>query len=201
MESARIMIVEDELIFARSIRASLEKLGYTVTTTVSSGEEAIRQAVEDRPDLVLMDIVLKGLMDGIEAGGEIRNRTGIPVVFTTAYSEERFLRRAKTIEPFGYILKPYTDRELRVTIEIALYRRRMEAEREGLVRSLREALEQVKQLSGLLPICSSCKRIRDDQGYWSQLEAFFTTHSSTRFTHSICPECLEKFYQSLQELE
>ncbi len=201
MESARIMIVEDELIFARSIQKSLEKLGYAVTATVATGEEAILLATADRPDLVLMDIVLKDAMDGIEAASEIRRRTSIPVVFTTAYSEERFLRRAKTIEPFGYILKPYTDRELRVTIEIALYRRRMEAEREELVRSLREALDHVKQLSGLLPICASCKRIRDDQGYWSQLEEFFATHSSTRFTHSICPECMDKFYQNLPGLE
>lgn len=125
MAQIRILVVEDEVIVADDIRRSLENLGYDVPSIASSGEVAIKKAQEDRPDLVLMDIMLMGEMDGIEAAGTIISRFDIPVVYLTAYSDEKILERAKITEPFGYLIKPYKDRELEINIEIALYKHRV----------------------------------------------------------------------------
>ena len=125
-QAARILVVEDERIVARSLRKQLTTLGYEVIATVPSGDEAIRQAGKHRPDLVLMDINLEGPMDGVEAAATIRQQFRLPVVYVTAYPNEEVLERAKITEPFGYILKPYEDRELHVVIEAALYKHRME---------------------------------------------------------------------------
>ncbi|MBU7047482.1 MAG: response regulator [Theionarchaea archaeon] len=121
-----ILVVEDERIVAEDIRRSLETLGYAVTAVVSSGEEALQKAAEENPDLVLMDIVLKGDMDGIEAAQVMNSRFNIPVVYLTAYADDRKLQRAMVTGPYGYILKPFEDRELRTTIEMALYKHKME---------------------------------------------------------------------------
>ncbi|MCP4716605.1 MAG: PAS domain S-box protein, partial [Deltaproteobacteria bacterium] len=124
---AQIMVVEDELILAEDIRSNLTALGYSVPDAAVSGEEAIHQADEIRPDLVLMDIKLQGKMDGIEAAEQIRVRFDIPVIYLTAFSDAATLQRAKITEPFGYIIKPAETRELHATIEMALYRRRLES--------------------------------------------------------------------------
>ncbi len=129
MAKSKIMIVEDEWITADDIKTSLQSLGYTVTSMVSSGEEAIQKAEEDRPDLVLMDIVLKGEMDGIEAANQIRSLFNIPIVYLTAYADEKVLERAKITEPFGYIVKPFINEDLKITIEIALYKHKAEKEK------------------------------------------------------------------------
>jgi signal transduction histidine kinase len=124
--SAKIMVVEDEGIVARDIQDCLQALGYTVCATASSGSEAIRQAIETQPDLVLMDIVLEGEMDGVEAGAKIRDCCRIPVVYLTAYADEETLQRAKVTEPYAFVLKPFEERELHTVIEIALYKHAME---------------------------------------------------------------------------
>ena len=120
-----ILIVEDESIVAKDIKMRLKNLGYTVSAVVTSGKEAIEKARE-KPDLVLMDIVLRGDTDGIAAAETIRTQIGIPVIYVTAYADEKTLQRAKITEPYGYILKPFEDRELHTTIEVALYKHRME---------------------------------------------------------------------------
>jgi CheY-like chemotaxis protein len=129
MTKAKIMIVEDEWVTADDIRMSLQSLGYTVTSVTSSGEEAIQNAEKDKPDLVLMDIVLEGKMDGIEAANEIRTNLNIPVVYLTAYADEKILERAKITEPFGYIVKPFITEDIRITIELALYKHKADKER------------------------------------------------------------------------
>jgi len=126
MTGARILVVEDEGIVAMEIKDRLEGLGYKVSELASSGEEAIQKAQRVLPDLVLMDIILKGSMDGVEAAEKIRANLGIPVVYLTAYSDDSTLQRAKITEPFGYILKPFDERELYSTIEMALYKHKME---------------------------------------------------------------------------
>nr|QNO57921.1 protein-glutamate methylesterase/protein-glutamine glutaminase [Methanosarcinales archaeon ANME-1 ERB7] len=121
MAEANIMIVEDEVLFAKDLKDLLESWGYTVPALVSTGEEAIEKAGEMKPDLVLMDIVLKGGMDGIESADLIRTRFKIPVVYLTAYADDETVQRAKITEPYGYVLKPLEERDLHVTLEIALY--------------------------------------------------------------------------------
>jgi PAS domain S-box-containing protein len=127
MSVAQILIVEDESIVAMDIKATLQGLGYGVIGTAASGKEAVELALRTRPDLVLMDIMLKGSIDGIEAAKRIKAVLEIPIVYLTAYADEDTLQRAKVAEPFGYILKPFEGRELRTTVETALYKHRVEA--------------------------------------------------------------------------
>ena len=126
MTRHQIMVVEDESIVAEDMKAMLEGFGYNVPAVAFSGEEAVRKAFDTHPDLVLMDIVLKGQMSGVEAVERIRSRYNIPVVYVTAYADEKTVRRAKATEPYGYILKPFDARELQTAIEIALYKHQME---------------------------------------------------------------------------
>ena len=126
MEKARIFIVEDEAIVAKDIEISLKNLGFAVSGTAFSGEKAIINIGENRPDLVLMDIMLKGEMNGIDAASQIKARFNIPVIYLTAHADEEMLQSAKLTEPFGYIIKPFEERELGSTIDIALYRHKME---------------------------------------------------------------------------
>ena len=126
MTRHQIMIVEDESIVAEDMKAMLEGFGYNVPTVAFSGEEAVKKAFDTHPDLVLMDIVLNGQMSGVEAVERIRSRCNIPVVYVTAYADEKTVRRAKATEPYGYILKPFDARELQTAIEIALYKHQME---------------------------------------------------------------------------
>lgn len=120
MSKASILVVEDEILVAASIKIALQNLGYNVTSTVPSGEEAILRAKEDNPDLILMDIVLSGDMDGIEAASKIRSLYQIPFIYLTAYANGKTKERAKQTDPDGYIIKPFKNRELNDTIESAL---------------------------------------------------------------------------------
>jgi CheY-like chemotaxis protein len=128
MVEGRILVVEDEHIVAMGIKKMLKSLGYTVTGVASSGEDAISKAESTFPDVVLMDIMLKGDIDGVEAAKEIRERFDIPVVYLTAYSDNNILERAKRTEPFGYIIKPFDEKDLYSNIEVALHRCRKERE-------------------------------------------------------------------------
>jgi PAS domain S-box-containing protein len=127
MQNARIMIVEDERIIARDIQNRLEQLGYDVIAIASSGNEAIRKAAYIHPDLVLMDIVLKGDKDGVQTAEQIQSQLNIPLIYITAYADDGTLERAKTTEPCGYLLKPFHIKELRSSIEIALHKHRVES--------------------------------------------------------------------------
>ncbi len=147
MKKARILIVEDEAIIAMEIENQLQSLGYIVTSIVDTGEKAIKKAEEDKPDIILMDIRIKGEMDGIEAAEEIRNRFGIPVIFSTAYLDEERIERAKITMPFGYVLKPVQERDLKVTIEMALYVSKVDAERRKTEEALRESEEKFRNLA------------------------------------------------------
>ena len=330
MSPARILIVEDEGIIAQDLEATLEKLGYEVAGIAVVGEDAIEMAAELQPNLVLMDIILWGGMDGVEAAAHIRERLHIPVIFLTAHSDNATLQRAKITGPHGYIVKPMIERELRIAIEMALHkhtmerrqaerqqwfstalasigeaviatdkeggvrfmnslaesitglslaqamgrhldqvmvlsaevapggshgpyaeamrkglviewagntalcprlgpstpidytatrireedgsvagvvvvfrditpRRQMEEDRERLIRELRAAVENVKTLRGLLPVCASCKKIRDDQGYWQAVDAYIVKQGLGQVSHGICPDCIRKLYPSFAE--
>jgi len=148
MKKKQILIVEDERIVAEDIKISLQRLGYSVPGTAASGEDAVKKAQDMRPDLVLMDIVLGGEMDGIEASALIRSRFGIPVVYLTACSDRKTLKKAKITDPFGYIVKPYENKDLQTKVEVALYKRKMENTLEEKEKILRKNLmETVKALA------------------------------------------------------
>lgn len=128
MAKTSVLVVEDESIVAKDIQNSLKKLGYTVPSVENSGEDAIDAAGQYSPDLILMDIMLKGEISGIEAADQIRTRYQIPVIFLTAYADESTLSKAKVTEPYGYIIKPFKEIDLHTSIEMALYKHGKEQE-------------------------------------------------------------------------
>jgi CheY-like chemotaxis protein len=129
---AKVMIVEDEAVVALHLRQELTKLGHTVAGMATNGEQALKLIEEVFPDIVLMDIHIQGEIDGIETAKRIPRYLHIPVVFLTAYSEDTTLKRAADTYPYGYLIKPFLDRELHATIKMALERSRAdEAVREN----------------------------------------------------------------------
>ena len=198
MEKQQIMIVEDEVLIAAELEQQLLSFGYLVPALATSGEKALAIVETMTPDLILMDIKLKGELDGIETARRILMTLRIPVVFLTAFADESLLEKAKLSQPFGYLIKPVDSRELRSTIAMALYKAKIDREKEQLIAELKAALTENKILRGFLPICCHCKKIRDDQGYWQQVEKYITDHSQALFSHGICPECVGKLYPDLK---
>jgi PAS domain S-box-containing protein len=149
MPPASVFIVEDELIEAEDISQTLEKQGYTVTGIARTGELALEALMKKHPDLVLMDMHLAGNMDGVDTAERIRALYKIPVIFLTAHADEAILERAKITEPYGYILKPFDERELHSAIQMALYKHRMEKlakENERTIRILANAIPDAVML-------------------------------------------------------
>jgi DNA-binding NtrC family response regulator len=203
----RIFIVEDEAVVACALEGQLTAFGYEVSGVAGEAERALEAMAAAPPDVLLTDIRLKGDLDGIGLAERSRERFGVAVVFLTGYSDPETVSRAAKAQPYSFLVKPYSEREVRAAIEIALYRRSAEAELaryrlhlEELVgertaelresnRLLEEALAQVKRLSGLIPICMYCRRVRDDRQEWQKIEEYICAHSEADFSHGLCPEC------------
>ncbi len=140
MSRARILVVEDEGIIGKDIEHALKQQMYEVCARVMTGADAIEKARKLKPDLVLMDIVLKGDMDGIEAAGVIQREMDIPVIYLTAFTDSEKIKRASTTEAFAYIVKPFEDREMHSNIQMALYKHAME-------QRLKKALDESRRLN------------------------------------------------------
>lgn len=154
MSDIRLMVVEDEPVVSLDIQRRLRDLGYGEPLLAASAAEAVDKALEHNPSLILMDIVLEGDMDGIDAAAEIRKRRDIPVVYLTGHSDPDILQRAKITEPFGYIIKPFEDKELKSCIEMALYKHQME----------RRLLENERWLATTLRSIGDAVVSTDEQG-------------------------------------
>ncbi len=206
----QVLIVEDDPLVGKMIEGLLEEIGYTVAGTAIDGLQAIEMTQSLRPDVILMDLEMPN-MDGIEATQRIYESYPTPVVVLTAYETPELVEGASAAGVGAYLVKPSNAREMERAIAIAMARfddlmelRRLNAEleagneaRERLILELQNALAEVKTLSGLLPICASCKKIRDDEGYWNQLEAYIQDHSDAVLSPSLCPECAKKLYPDL----
>lgn len=149
MGKKRILIVEDEIIIAHDIMKTVEDYGYEVVAMVSSASEAIQLARDDAPDLILMDIVIDGDMTGIEAAKEIAEFSSVPIVYLTSFSDRKTLQSAKLTGPYGYILKPFEERELSITIEMAFFRQNMEAQLQESEEKYRTILNSIQS-----PVCA-----------------------------------------------
>ncbi len=196
----RVLIAEDDFLITEMIRGVLDELGYVSAGNARDGLQAVELTESLRPDVVLMDIKMPEL-DGVEATRLIQERCPTPVVVLTAYDTPDLLQQTAAAGVGAYLVKPPRAAELERAIEIARARfqdmlelRELNAALEARNRDLREALTNVKTLQGLLPICSSCKKIRDDDGYWHQVEEYLSAHSEVDFSHGLCPECSKRLF-------
>ena len=139
-----ILVVEDEAIVSKEIQESLKELGYSVPSIATSGEEAVKEAEMIKPDLILMDIVLEGKMDGITAADSIMGSYDIPVVYITAHADDNTVERARKTHPFGYIVKPFTQLQLNSTVRIALTQR---VERQEYKTQINKLAKQIDEAS------------------------------------------------------
>lgn len=197
MSKINILVVEDESIVSKDIQHSLNKLGYHVVGAASSGEKAIEIARIERPDILLMDIMLKGHMNGIETAEIIRNELSIPVIFLTAYADESTLSKAKLTEPYGYIIKPFKEMDLHTSIEMAVYKHAKEQE---IIRErdlLYSIVENKDSSSDFIFVKSNSKliKLKTEEIYFIEaLKDYVVIHTAdTRYTiHSTMKEIESK---------
>jgi AmiR/NasT family two-component response regulator len=192
-QDVRVLIAEDDYLNSEMLKGLLEEIWYTIVGEAADGLETVEMTQSLQPDVVLMDIKMPD-MDGLEATRLIQERCPTPVVVVTAYETPELVEEASAAGVGAYLVKPPSAREMEraITIAIARFDDLMELRR--LNAELQDALAKVSTLRGLLPICSSCKKIRDDEGYWNQLEAYIQEHSEAVFSHGLCPECGKKLY-------
>jgi DNA-binding response OmpR family regulator len=191
----RILIAEDEAVSRRMLEATLQKWGYEVVA-VADGLAAW-QALEgeDPPHLAILDWMMPG-MDGTEVCQRVRELSHAPqtyLILLTARGSSEDVVRGLEAGANDYVTKPFDREELRARVQVGRRVVELQASLAQRVRELEEALAGVNQLQGLLPICSYCKKIRDDRNYWQQVERYISEHSEAVFSHSICPDCFEKF--------
>ncbi|MEY3236083.1 MAG: hypothetical protein RI883_184 [Bacteroidota bacterium] len=186
MPKINILVVEDESIVSKDIQYSLNKLGYNVVGAAATGEKALELARTERPDLVLMDIMLKGEMNGIETAELIKSEFSIPIVFLTAYADESTLSKAKITEPYGYIIKPFKEIDLHTSIEMAIYKHGKEQE---VIRErdlLYSIVENKESSSGFIFVKSNSRLVKlntDEIFYIEALKDYVVIHTiDTRFT-------------------
>ena len=188
--SKSIFAVEDDALTAALLGRYIEEMGYRIAGKADNGDAALHQIRQTQPDLVLMDINLKGKMDGIEAAARLQADGVVPVIYLTAYADGNLLARAKLTEPYGYLVKPFTKQSLQASVEMGLYKGDMERQR-------LEMLARIRRLEGLLSICMCCKKIRAENHDWHQLEKYISEHSDASFSHGLCPECLAEQMKKL----
>lgn len=184
----RILIVDDDQ-FNISVLTEILHKDYKIMTA-ESGDEALKVvAAPHPPDLILLDILMPE-MDGYQVCTRIKaneNTAHIPIVFVTAVSEAMDAARAFEIGAVDYVTKPFNPITVKARINTHV-------KLSSTMQKLENALKEVKRLNGLLPICANCKKIRDDKGYWKQVEMYLEEYSEARFSHGICPDCSEALY-------
>lgn len=194
----RVLIAEDDPTSRRMLEAILERWGYEVVA-VSDGNEAWRVFQgEDPPQLAILDWMMPGT-DGIEACRKIREAK-VPsppyIIILTGKTRKEDTVRGLEAGANDYITKPFDPDELRARIRVGRRVLELEGDLSDRVGELEDALDHVKNLQGLLPICMHCHKIRNDEDAWQQLEEYIAKHSDAQFTHSLCPDCQEKHYSS-----
>jgi CheY-like chemotaxis protein len=200
----RILVAEDDPVTRKILAATLERLGWDVTTA-SDGSEAWHTLEtlggKDAPELVLLDWMMPG-MDGIEICRKLRSTPGFEftyVVLLTSRSEKEDLAMALATGANDYIAKPFHPIELESRVRVGERMVKLQRSLAARVTELEEALAHVQQLQGLLPICSYCKKVRNESNYWEQVDSYLASHSTLKLTHGICPQCLDKMMKELEE--
>ena len=193
-----VLYVEDEEVSRTALGESLARLVEKVVLA-DSGRAGLEAFARHEPDLVITDITMPG-MNGLAMARELkRTRPQVPIIVTTAFSDTQYMLEAIEIGVDGYVLKPVdfdrvfalVRRNLAV-VESERQAARHREEQQRLLEELQRALAEVKQLSGMIPICAWCKKVRDDEGFWEAVETYVAERSEARFSHGICPGCAAK---------
>lgn len=200
-----VLVVEDDYLAGEMIQEIVKDMGYIVVGKATNGMEAIdltcRLKETDTPvSVILMDIEMPEL-DGLQATRQIQESCPTPVVVLTAYETPELIELASRVGAGAYLLKPPSPTEIERAITITLARfqdmldlRRLNTELETRNTELQSTLSQVKTLRGLLPICAGCKKIRDDAGYWHDVELYIHDHTEAELSHGLCPDCARKLF-------
>lgn len=191
----KVLIAEDDITSRQILAAVLAKWGYDVISVCDGNEawEALRRT--GAPKLVILDWIMPG-MDGAEICRNLRTiETPQPpyVILLTSCDEKKDIAEGLGAGANDYVTKPFDNDELRARIEVGRRMVEMQSSLASRVKELQEALENINTLRGLMPICCQCKKVRDDQGYWEQVEVYVSKHSEAEFSHGFCPECYDKF--------
>jgi AmiR/NasT family two-component response regulator len=192
-KSLQVLIVDDQESIREILQHQLEKIGHKIIGKASDGLQAVELTESLHPDVVLMDIEMPNL-NGLEATKIIMEKSPTPVVLLTSYDDPDMVRQASQAGAGAYLLKPPGSEEIGRTMIIAAARFADLMELRRLNTELKKALEHVKVLSGLIPICANCKKIRNDEGYWKAVEVYITEKTDVHFSHSLCPACIDKLY-------
>lgn len=191
----KILIAEDDLVSKRLLEATLTKWGYQVAHACDglAAWEALQHP--DAPSLAILDWMMPGL-DGIEVCQRVRalpDRQPLYLLLLTAKGARADIVAGLQAGADDYVTKPFDPEELQARLQVGVRMIQLQQSLSDRVQELEDALSQVKQLRGLLPICAYCKRIRDDQSYWQEVEGYISTYAEVQFSHGICPGCYEKF--------
>jgi AmiR/NasT family two-component response regulator len=196
----RVLVVDDDMLVIEMIKALLTEVRFETVGIATDGQRAITLTRELEPDVVVMDLNMP-VMDGVDATRAIYHCCPTPIVVLSAYENPDLVERVSQAGAGAYLLKPPSPKELERAIIIAIARfddmmslRRLNDELAQRNEELVDALAHIQRLRGLLPICSHCKKIRDDAGYWQEVECYIAAHADVQFSHGICPNCLETLY-------
>ena len=190
----KALIADDDLTYRRMLKALLSKWGYDVLVT-SDGDAAwqVLQA-PDAPQIAILDWMMPG-KDGVEICRQIRESSQSDpkyIILLTSKGGKEDVVSGLDAGADDYITKPFESEELRARVQVGERILKLQSELATRVKELQEALDQIETLEGILPICMYCKKIRNDQNYWQQVESYISQHSQAEFTHGLCPECFEK---------
>lgn len=200
LKTPLVLMVDDNMNNLQVLGNILKIKNYDIGVA-TNGKQTIQMAISTIPDIILLDIMMPE-MDGFDVCRELKKNPvtkDIPIIFLTAKSEIDDIVKGLRYGAADYVTKPFNSIELLARVKTHLdLKFAIDAQKE-LVDKLSSALATVKQLSGLLPICSHCKKVRDDKGYWSQVERYVSDHSEARFSHGICPDCIITHYPFMQK--
>lgn len=190
----KALIADDDLTYRRMLEALLGKWGYDLV--VASDGDAAWQVLHapDAPQIAILDWMMPG-KDGVEICRQIRESSQSDpkyIILLTSKGEKKDIVSGLDAGADDYITKPFESEELRARVQVGERILRLQSELARRVKELQEALDQIETLEGILPICMYCKKIRNDQNYWQQVESYISQHSQAEFTHGLCPECFEK---------
>jgi DNA-binding response OmpR family regulator len=197
----RILIAEDNLVSKNLLNVALKKWGHEVVA-VDDGKAAwVELQKSDAPKLVILDWNMPE-MDGLQVCLRVRESgTHDPpyIIILTARTQKKDIVQALEAGANDYMTKPFNNMELRARVRVGQRMVEMKEKLAMQVQELRTALDHIKTLQGIIPICSFCKKIRDDRGYWSQVEAYLSLHSDARFSHGFCPDCITRHYPEIEK--